>query len=94
MRIPSGYIQQSPWLTIAHKQLELMAKYMVELGLTPASRSRLAIQMHTGPKPWEDQGYTQVTRVIVEAATPAGAGARRIEVRPGDIVLSADAQDL
>ena len=32
LRLPSGYIQQSPWLTIANKQLELMAKYMVELG--------------------------------------------------------------
>lgn len=41
LRMPSGYIQQSPWLTIANKQLELMAKYMAELGLTPASRARL-----------------------------------------------------
>ena len=24
VKTPSGYIQQSPWLTIAHKQLELM----------------------------------------------------------------------
>ena len=63
LRMPSGYIQQSPWLTIAHKQLELMAKYMVELGLTPASRSRLAIQMDTGPKPWE-----YPTRIVLVAA--------------------------
>ena len=68
LRMPSGYIQQSPWLTIAHKQLELMAKYMVELGLTPASRSRLAIQMDIGPKPWEYDGVTQITRVIITAA--------------------------
>lgn len=45
LRTPSGNIQQSPWLSIANKQLELMAKYMVDLGLTPASRSRLAVQM-------------------------------------------------
>ena len=42
VRTPSGYVQQSPWLSIAHKQLELMGRYMVELGLTPAARSRVA----------------------------------------------------
>ena len=68
LRLPSGYIQQSPWLTIAHKQLELMAKYMAELGLTPASRSPLAIQMHIGPKPWESTGREDVTEVIISAA--------------------------
>jgi P27 family predicted phage terminase small subunit len=41
VKTPSGYIQQSPWLTIANKQLELMGRYMVELGITPASRSRV-----------------------------------------------------
>jgi P27 family predicted phage terminase small subunit len=41
VKTPSGYIQQSPWLTIANKQLELMGRYMVELGLTPAARSRV-----------------------------------------------------
>jgi P27 family predicted phage terminase small subunit len=66
LRLPSGYIQQSPWLTIANKQLELMAKYMAELGLTPTSRSRLAIQMHTGPKPWEFGGPTQIVITAAE----------------------------
>ena len=41
LRTPSGYVQQSPWLSVANKQLELMGRYMVELGLTPASRSRV-----------------------------------------------------
>ena len=27
LMIPSGYVQQNPWLTIANKQLELMHKY-------------------------------------------------------------------
>ena len=40
-KTPSGYVQQSPWLGIANKQLELMGRYMVELGMTPASRSRV-----------------------------------------------------
>jgi hypothetical protein len=39
----SGYVQQNPWLTIANKQLELMHKYMTEFGLSPVSRSRVAV---------------------------------------------------
>lgn len=42
LRTPSGYVQQSPWLSVANKQLELMGRYMAELGITPASRSRVA----------------------------------------------------
>lgn len=41
-KTPSGYVQQSPWLTIANRQMELMGRYMAEIGLTPASRSRIA----------------------------------------------------
>jgi P27 family predicted phage terminase small subunit len=48
LKTPSGYVQQSPWLTIANKQLELMARYMSELGLTPASRSRLSVPAGQG----------------------------------------------
>jgi P27 family predicted phage terminase small subunit len=44
LKLPSGAIQQSPWLSIANKQLELMHKYMGELGLSPASRSRVSAQ--------------------------------------------------
>jgi P27 family predicted phage terminase small subunit len=40
-KTPSGYVQQSPWLGIVNKQLELMGRFMVELGMTPASRSRV-----------------------------------------------------
>ncbi|MCV2869910.1 phage terminase small subunit P27 family [Defluviimonas sp. WL0002] len=42
LKTPSGYVQQSPWLSVANKQLELMGRYMAELGITPASRSRVA----------------------------------------------------
>jgi P27 family predicted phage terminase small subunit len=41
-KTPSGYVQQSPWLNIVNKQLELMGRYMTELGMTPAARSRVA----------------------------------------------------
>ena len=30
-----------------------MTRLMAELGLTPSARSRLAIRIPTGPKPWE-----------------------------------------
>jgi|AACY02.3.fsa_nt_gi phage terminase, small subunit, putative, P27 family len=41
IKTPSGYVQQSPWVSIANKQLELMGRYMAELGITPTSRARL-----------------------------------------------------
>lgn len=41
LKMPSGYVQQNPWLTIANKQLELMHKYLGELGLSPVARSRI-----------------------------------------------------
>ena len=42
VKTPSGYIQQNPWLAVANKQLELMGRFMAELGITPVSRSRVA----------------------------------------------------
>jgi P27 family predicted phage terminase small subunit len=44
LKTPSGYVQQSPWVAIANKQLELMGRYMTELGMTPASRSRVTTE--------------------------------------------------
>jgi hypothetical protein len=43
-------VQQSPWLGIANKQMELMGRYMTELGMTPAARSRVAVST-TPPSP-------------------------------------------
>jgi P27 family predicted phage terminase small subunit len=43
LKTPSGYVQQSPWLTVANKQTEIMGRYMAELGLTPAARTRVGI---------------------------------------------------
>ena len=55
LKMPSGYVQQNPWLTIASKQLELMHKYLSEFGLSPVSRSRVSIRSSSSlrPKPWE-----------------------------------------
>lgn len=48
-KTPSGYVQQSPWLGIANRQMELMGRHMAEIGLTPASRSRVIAM--TNPEP-------------------------------------------
>ncbi len=54
IKLPSGYVQQNPWLAVSNKQVELMAKFMAEIGLTPVSRSRVNAKPSTGyPKPWE-----------------------------------------
>lgn len=53
LKTPAGYVQVSPWITISNKQVELMTRLMAELGLSPSARSRLAVQVPTGPKPWE-----------------------------------------
>ena len=66
MKTPSGYIQQSPWLGIANKQLELMGRYMVELGLTPAARSRVMADSPLGPRCVVSTEPLRIERVIVE----------------------------
>jgi P27 family predicted phage terminase small subunit len=43
IKLPSGHVQQNPWLTIANKQLELMHKYLTEFGLSPVARSRVSL---------------------------------------------------
>lgn len=64
LKTPAGYIQQSPWLTISNKQMELMAKYMAELGLTPSARSRLAVRIPAGPKAWEDDAWDLLAKPL------------------------------
>jgi P27 family predicted phage terminase small subunit len=44
LKMPSGYVQQNPWLTISNKQLELMHRYISDLGLSPAARTRVDIR--------------------------------------------------
>jgi P27 family predicted phage terminase small subunit len=41
IKSPNGYPMPSPYLPIANKAMEQMLKIMGELGMTPASRSRL-----------------------------------------------------
>jgi P27 family predicted phage terminase small subunit len=53
LKTSSGHVQQSPYLSIANRQLELMGRFMAELGLTPASRSRVAALLPAGSDPVE-----------------------------------------
>lgn len=44
METPSGYMQQSPWVSMANKSMEQMIRAARELGLTPASRSSIKVE--------------------------------------------------
>ena len=41
IKSPNGYPQQSPYLAVANKQLEIMLRISCEFGFTPASHSRI-----------------------------------------------------
>lgn len=78
IKSPSGYVQQSPWLSVANKQLELMGRYMAELGITPAARSRVAAV------PGEEAGSSEMKIQIVHRLVRApGAAAEEAEVIEG-----------
>ena len=42
VKAPSGYPMQNPWLSIANKSMEQMKAFLVEFGMTPSSRARVA----------------------------------------------------
>ena len=62
IKTPSGYVQQSPWLTVANRQMELMGRYMAEIGLTPASRSRITAYAQAAA---EEERVDRVEMVLV-----------------------------
>ncbi len=62
VKTPSGYVQQNPWIGVANKQLELMGRFMTELGLTPAARSRVNVPIDVTPAKVD-----KITRIILEA---------------------------
>ena len=43
VKAPSGYLIQSPYLAIANKALAQMMRILTEFGMTPSSRSRIAV---------------------------------------------------
>jgi P27 family predicted phage terminase small subunit len=60
LKTPSGYVQQSPWLSVANKQLELMGRFAIELGMTPASRTRVATLL----KDEQDEPLEVLIRIV------------------------------
>jgi P27 family predicted phage terminase small subunit len=61
VKSPSGYPIQSPYVSIANRQAEIMMRYASEFGFTPASRGRISTPsensapvfdlFNPGPKP-------------------------------------------
>ena len=53
----TGVPMQSPYLAIANKQAQIMTKAAIEMGFTPASRSRVSLPMEAADQdmdPWAD----------------------------------------
>jgi P27 family predicted phage terminase small subunit len=42
VKSPTGYPMQSPYVSIANRQAEIMMRIASEFGFTPASRSRIS----------------------------------------------------
>ncbi|MEO1276034.1 MAG: phage terminase small subunit P27 family [Pseudomonadota bacterium] len=90
LKTPSGYVQQLPWLAVANKQLELMGRYMGELGITPASRTRVATQNSrpdSGPNSGPDSGPVIVRIVGCDSADEDAHDARTITLDGDDARL-------
>lgn len=47
VKSPSGYPMQSPYISIANRQAEIMMRIASEFGFTPASRSRITMPQPT-----------------------------------------------
>lgn len=86
VKTPSGHVQQSPWMGIANKQLELMSRYMIEFGMTPASRSRLTVA-----DPRMDVGPVQI--VLVDGKSARERLAEELNRRAGVTIVEIDEAD-
>lgn len=49
VKSPTGYPIQSPYVSIANRQAEIMMRIAAEFGFTPASRSRIATPLPEEP---------------------------------------------
>jgi P27 family predicted phage terminase small subunit len=87
LKTPSGYVQQSPWLTVANKQLEIMGRYMSELGLTPVARTRTAVTDSTTLDP-----APTITRILLAPGSPSSRDANTADEPAAGIATSTDEQ--
>lgn len=53
VKSPSGYPMQSPYISIANRQAEIMMRIASEFGFTPASRSRIKAPPDDEPELFE-----------------------------------------
>lgn len=51
LKSPSGFPMQSPYLAIANKAMEQMARLLVEFGMSPSSRSRVEMAPPASSEP-------------------------------------------
>jgi P27 family predicted phage terminase small subunit len=61
VKTPAGFAAVSPWLTVANKAAELMLRYGQELGLSPASRTRIKTQPQAAPATTGRDRFFKVT---------------------------------
>lgn len=54
VKSPSGYPMVSPYLVVANRALEQMRAFMVEFGLSPASRSRISVNAQESEDAFEN----------------------------------------
>jgi P27 family predicted phage terminase small subunit len=68
LKTPSGYIQQSPLISIINNCADTIAKISREFGLTPAARTRIMVNK----EPDAPQGLT--ARSIIDIARKRSSG--------------------
>ncbi len=49
VKSPTGFPIQSPYVSIANRQAEIMLRIASEFGFTPASRGRISMRSETEP---------------------------------------------
>ncbi len=59
VKSPSGYPIQSPYVSIANRQAEIMMRIASEFGFTPASRSRISTPIKTEPNLFDLLGVSK-----------------------------------
>lgn len=50
VKTPNDHVQASPWIAIANRAAEIAKSYLTELGMTPASRTRMGVDDGESPR--------------------------------------------
>jgi P27 family predicted phage terminase small subunit len=62
VKSPAGFPIQSPYLSIANRQAEIMMRIASEFGFTPASRGRIATPRTEEPSLFDDKDESTATQ--------------------------------